>query len=91
MTKKHDTIWLETVDYTNNEAVRQISALDNLSGSTLKFHKNGSMESAVRKFVQLAGIFCLQRRMCVECNQLLDKYIQDMRAAKREHAYSIYR
>lgn len=47
MTKKHDTIWMETVDYANNEAVRQISALDNLSGPTLKFHQNGSTESAV--------------------------------------------
>ena len=31
MTKKHDIIWIETVDSTNSEAVRQISALDNLS------------------------------------------------------------
>ena len=31
MTKKHDIIWLESVDSTNNEASRMISNLDNLS------------------------------------------------------------
>ena len=31
MTKKHDIIWLDTVDSTNDEARRNISALDNLS------------------------------------------------------------
>ena len=31
MTKKHDIIWLESIDSTNEEARRRISALDNLS------------------------------------------------------------
>ena len=31
MTKKHDIIWLDTVDSTNNEVRRRISNLDNLS------------------------------------------------------------
>ena len=31
MTKKHDIIWLDSVDSTNNEAKRQIDTLDNLS------------------------------------------------------------
>ena len=31
MTKKHDIIWVESVDSTNNEAARRLSALDNLS------------------------------------------------------------
>ena len=31
MTKKHDIIWLESVDSTNNEALRRIQSLDNLS------------------------------------------------------------
>ena len=31
MTKKHDIIWLETVDSTNNEVRRRISDIDNLS------------------------------------------------------------
>ena len=31
MTKKHDIIWLDSVDSTNNEAKRRIDSLDNLS------------------------------------------------------------
>ena len=31
MTKKHDIIWLESVDSTNKEAIRRISDIDNLS------------------------------------------------------------
>ena len=31
MTKRHDIIWLESVDSTNKEAIRHISELDNLS------------------------------------------------------------
>lgn len=31
MTKKHDIIWLDSTDSTNNEAKRHISDIDNMS------------------------------------------------------------
>ena len=41
MTKKHDIIWLEEVDSTNNEAARRISELDNLSVLSAKTQSDG--------------------------------------------------
>lgn len=41
MTKRHDIIWLETVDSTNEEAKRRISTLDNLSVLSVSYQTQG--------------------------------------------------
>jgi len=48
MAKRHDIIWLETVDSTNEEAKRHISTLDNLSVLSVSYQTQGKGQRSNR-------------------------------------------
>lgn len=48
MTKRHDIIWLESVDSTNEEAKRLVSTLDNLSVLSVSFQTQGKGQRSNR-------------------------------------------